>query len=77
MYLIDDMVDMGLKDGQEWPSPEHRIVAANIVLGNPLVRDRGALNEVVQKVCDIPASDIKSVTYAQLPKYGLSLFAGV
>jgi hypothetical protein len=77
MYLIEDMVDMGLKSGQDWPTPAHRLVAANIVIGNPMVRDRGTLNEIVQRVVRIPKKTIKSVTFADLPKYGIGLFAGI
>ena len=73
MYAIPDMIDMGLKDGQTWPSDAHRLVAQRLGLCNPLVKTRDALNDVVQKVITIPADKIKVVTIADLPDYGLGL----
>lgn len=71
MYMIDSMIDMGLRKGQKWPTPEHREVAASLALFNPLVKTRDALNSVVQKVCKIPKSRIKTISWSDLPKYGL------
>lgn len=67
MYLLPDMVDMGLGDGQKWPTKAHRVVAQNLLLGNPLIRCRDQLNEGVQKVIAIPASRIETLTVADLP----------
>src|ERR1700723_3589938 len=63
MYLIEDMIDMGLKAGQKWPSAAHRKVASTLVIGNPLIRTRDALTEIVQKVCKIPKTKIKKVGF--------------
>jgi hypothetical protein len=73
MYLMESMIDMGLKEGQEWPSDAHRVVASRLALGNRLVHTRDALNDVVQKVIAIPADKIETVTIADLPAYGLGL----
>jgi hypothetical protein len=73
MYLIDDMIEMGLKDGQKWPTKAHRNVAINLALGNPLICTRDALTGVVQKVCAIPEKDIKTLRWTDLPKYDLAL----
>lgn len=73
MYMLNDMIDMGLKDRQKWPSDAHRVVAQNIALCNPQITTRDALTQVVQKVCKIPKSKIKTVTLAEMPKYGLTL----
>ena len=62
MYMIEDMIDMGLNEGQEWPSDDHRIVAQNLGLFNSLVVTRNALNEVVQQVCKIPMDRIRTIT---------------
>jgi hypothetical protein len=73
MYMLDDMIDMGLKDGQKWPSKAHREVAAALAICNSAITTRDALTNVVQKVCLIPKSKIKTVTRAGLSEYGLNL----
>ena len=76
MYMIDSMIEMGLKDGQKWPSKAHREVACNLALCNPMIYTRDALNDIVQKVIKIPKAEIKKVKFQDLPKYGISLHAG-
>jgi hypothetical protein len=73
MYMIESMIDMGLSEGQDWPTPAHRLVAANLALCNPQVTKRDTLNAIVQKVIAIPKSEIESLTWADLPKYDLAL----
>ena len=73
MYMLEEMIDLGLEDGQKWPSPAHRIVAANLALCNPQVTSRDTLTSIVQKVRKIPKSKIKTVTHAELSKYGLTM----
>lgn len=73
MYMIPDMIDMGLKTGQTWPSKAHRQVAQNLFLCNPLIMCRDALNDGVQKVIAIPKHRIKTITLAELPEFGLGL----
>ena len=75
MYLLDSMIDMGLKPRQKWPTAAHRAVAINLAIGNPMIRTRNALTEIVQKVRRIPVSKIKTVKVAELPKFGIHLFA--
>jgi hypothetical protein len=76
MYMLEDMIDMGLKKGQKWPSPAHRTVACNLALCNPLVKNRDTLTEIVQKVRAIPKTEIKVLKMGDLPKHGLTLFCG-
>mgnify|MGYP001566961034 CR=1 FL=1 len=76
MYMIKSMIEMGLEKGQKWPSPAHKTVACNLALCNPLVKDRDTLTDIVQKVCKIPKAEIKTITMAGLPKYGLSIVCG-
>lgn len=71
MYMLDDMIDMGLKEGQKWPSKAHREVAAALAICNSAITTRDDLTNVVQKVCAIPKARIKKVTRADLPEYGL------
>ena len=70
MYIFPEMIDMGLEEKQEWPNKAFREVAKNILLCNPRVTTRDALNQGVQKVLSIPEDEIKTVTFADLPKYG-------
>ena len=63
MYIFPDMIDMGLKDGQEWPEDEaYRKVAQHLLLQNSLVFDLSTLIEGVQWVLDIPAERIRNIT---------------
>jgi len=73
MYMLESMIEMGLKDGQKWPSKAHRAVALNLAICNPLIKTRDDLMSVVGKVCEIPKLEIKKVKYEDLPKYGLGL----
>lgn len=73
MYMLEDMIEMGLKKGQKWPTDMHRVVACNLALCNPHVTTRDALTEIVQKVRKIPKSEIETVTMDGLRKYGLML----
>lgn len=65
MYIFPEMIDMGLAEGQTWPSPEHRVVAQNLGLCNPDVRERDRLTEICQGVIKIPQDRIKTVTPVQ------------
>lgn len=73
MYMLDEMIEMGLEEGQKWPSPAHREVACNLALCNPMVTNRSTLTDIVQKVRKIPKSKIKTVTMAGLQEYGLHM----
>jgi hypothetical protein len=63
MYMIEDMIDLGLKEGQEWPNEAYRTVASHVGLCNQLVTNRDALTEVVQAVLAIPENEIESVSW--------------
>lgn len=73
MYLLDSMIELGLKKGQRWPTKAHRQVACNIALANPLVKSRDHLSDIVQKVISIPRSRIKTVTIGELREYGIGI----
>lgn len=63
MYIFPDMIDMGLKDGQSWPSDAHRVVASRLGLSNSRVTTRDALTELCQAVIAIPQDRIETVTH--------------
>jgi len=66
MYMIEGMIDMGLKEGQTWPTDAHRKVAQFMGLFNSRVTTRDALYEVVQAVIKVPADQIELVTAIDL-----------
>lgn len=62
MYMIPDMIDMGLRDGQKWPTKEHRAVAQVLFLANSQVTTKDQLMEAVSSILVIPANRIRTVT---------------
>jgi hypothetical protein len=62
MYILPEMIEMGLLKDQEFPTEAHRKVASNLGLCNPLVVQRDTLIEVVQSVLRVPIEEIESVT---------------
>lgn len=74
MYMIPDMLEMGLKPGQKWPSDAHRVVAMKLCLCNPLVDHMDALIDLIQKINSIPEDKIKTVTLNELGNFGIYLY---
>ena len=71
MYLFSEMIDLGLKDGQDWPTnPAYRIVAQNVLLCNANINTRDKLTEGVQRILTIPESRIKMITFSELEEFG-------
>lgn len=66
MYMFEDMINMGLKEGQEFPSEDHKVVAIKVAICNPKVTQRDILMDVVDAVCKVPQEKIQEVTYRQL-----------
>lgn len=66
MYIFDDMINMGLKENQEWPSIYHEGVAKNLLLCNPMVTTRDTLTEGVQWVLSHSEEWAKTVTIEQI-----------
>lgn len=62
MYILPEMIDMGLEEGQEWPSEAHKAVAKALGLSNRLVTTKDHLTEIVQAVIKIPQDRIEYVT---------------
>lgn len=75
MYMIESMIEMGLKKRQKWPSAAHRKVACTLALFNPTIRTRDNLIDIVQKVIKIPKAKIKKVGWYDLPEYGIHFHA--
>jgi len=70
MYIVPDMIDLGLDEGQKWASAAHREVAQKILIGNPRVTGRDVLHHNVQIINAIPPDKIKTVTLADLVALG-------
>jgi len=73
MYIMNDMLEMGLEDGEEWPSDHHRDIAAFVCLCNPRINTRDLLMENVSIVNKIPAEKIKKITPLDLTELGCIL----
>lgn len=68
MYAIPSMIEMGLKEGQEWPSPFHEEIAIALVMGNPNITTKDMLAEVVQSVLTVPKDRIETITIKEIRK---------
>lgn len=66
MYLIPEMIDIGLDNGQKFPSEAHKRVAEALAIGNPMVKDAETMTQIVQSVIKVPKNRIKTVTYDEL-----------
>jgi hypothetical protein len=73
MYLVSDLIDLGLPQGAQWPTPSHRLVAINLFIRNPAIKGMDMLQEGVAKVLKIPNGKIKKITFKDLPKYGFKV----
>jgi len=56
------MIDLGLLEGQKWPSPVYKNVAQLLGLCNRRVTNRDSLIELVQAVLAIPEDRIALVS---------------
>ena len=68
VYLVKGMVEIGLKEGENFPTGSHRVVAENLVIGNPAVDDAEKLTKVVQYVLTIPTDQIRQIRLEDMPK---------
>jgi hypothetical protein len=74
MYGLPDMIDMGLLEGQTWPTDEHRQVAQNLLIGRPGINNRDQLIEGVSVILKVPEDKITVVTLEELVEiYGFNV----
>lgn len=66
MYILESMIDLGLKENQTFPSEDHKAVAMTLGLCNPHVKTRSTLTDIVQAVCKVPAERIKTITLDEI-----------
>lgn len=69
MYGFEEMIDMGIK-GSEWTTPDHRIVAVNACICNPMVKCMDDLISNIKIINAVPTENIKTITGAQLIEAG-------
>jgi len=77
MYMLEDMVDLGLPDGVMWPTEFHRKAAQALLLNNPEIHTRDALNTGVSNILNIPDHKIKSIKINDLPTYGFNVSTNI
>jgi len=77
MYIMEDMIDMGLKEDQEWPSEIYRNVAEYILLCNSNINTRDKLESGVQKILKIPCDRISKITFGELSEFGFSISTSI
>jgi len=77
MYLVDNMVDMGLPDGITWPTEWHRLAAQRILLANPEINTRDKLNNGVVNILNIPEDKIKTIKIDDLSQYGFNISTNI
>ena len=78
MYIFPEMIDLGLKQNQSWPTKAHKTVAITLAICNPNVYNKDTLMDVVASVLKVPEDRIKEVTYEELrTKYDLPAIATV
>lgn len=62
MYIFPEMINMGLNEGQQWPSETHKNVARNLLLCNRLVFTRDLLTDGVQWILSKPVEFWETAT---------------
>jgi len=77
MYILEDMVDLGLPDGASWPTEWHRKAAQALLLNNPEIHTRDALNTGVSNILNIPSHKIKTIKIEDLPTYGFNISTNI
>lgn len=73
MYLLPDMIDLGLEVGEVFPTEAHRIVAQNLFIGNSDINTRDELADGVSRVLKIPNDRIETITPQELTEFGFGL----
>ena len=70
MYGFEEMIEMGLREGETWKSDAHRVVAVNMLILNPRITTRDLLMEGVSVINQIPDDQIRKVTVNDLVELG-------
>ena len=70
MYLFDNMVDMALPEGMDWPSEQHRQVAIRMLIANPYISTLPDIKNGVMSVLRIPPSQIEEIKLDELSHFG-------
>lgn len=66
MYILDKMIDLGLKEGEKFTSLIHKKVAQEACLCNPSIHTRYNLINAVRIINSIPVDRISTLTAQEL-----------
>jgi hypothetical protein len=66
MYMLPDMIYLGLKDGESFPNDDYKQVACAIGLCNDRINTRSELQEIVRAINLVPLDEIRTVTLIDL-----------
>lgn len=70
MYMIDSMIEMGLREGETWISEAHQAVAVSTLICNPRINTRELLMRGAALINGIPNDRIQKVTFRDLAELG-------
>lgn len=70
MFCVPSMIDLGLLEGQSWPSKSYQKVARHILIDNPAINRRKQMIQGVQNILSIPPERINKVTLIDLEEFG-------
>ena len=73
MFVLEDMIDMGLKSGQKWMSKVHKMVAIEVCIYNPWVNTPDILTKNVQIINSIPCESINEIGGMALIEMGCTI----
>ena len=73
MYMIDNMVDLGLPEGIVWPSEFHKTAAIKILINNPEINTMDLLQSGVINILNIPIEKLPTLMLEDLPRYGFDI----
>jgi len=69
MYASSDMIDLGLEKGMKWPSKVHRVVAQNLLIGNPTIQNRDTLMDACSEILALTEEQVRRLTLATLREH--------
>jgi hypothetical protein len=73
MYVFPEMIEIGMKKGEKWPSKAHKTVAMNALLCNPRITSAEIMKRNIEIINKIPKERIKKVTRAELFEMGVQV----
>lgn len=66
MYMLPDMIEMGLEDGKDFTTGAHKEVCITCVIGRPGIDNLDQMIEMVKAINAVPVDRIQTVTIKDL-----------